>query len=174
MKNFDTRINPFLSAGILGFTTPVAVYFIGFLTMLLSVVATSVLLPFVWNNLDKLMNVMEIGCLVLQVLLVIIFTLISSVFSNLKIYHLLISAAVSGVLFFIVERFIPNIRWINHPWQEAIFPKFFTNQYKSAFDELQLYLPTTLILTGTFFAVSLITWGIYRAASHNKQHKQEL
>ena len=180
MKNYDSNYNPFAGAGILGTVTPVAIYLIGCLAFLVWGGVTLLLLPwFMLGSLDEVafMNVTAIVSLVLQVVFVIIATLVLSVFSDLKIYHLLISAAVSGMLFFIVERFIPKIRWINFPWQMMIFERLFTNVTYSRNDVFigkRLYLITTLILTGAFFAVSLITWGIYQIASRNKKPKEDL
>lgn len=183
MKNYDSKINPFLGAGILGAAAPAAVYLIGFLAMLLWVAASLLFLPFYYLlDFDAITNAAAIIAAVLQAIAVVAFTLLISVFADLKIYHLLISAAVSGVLFFIVERFIPKVRWVNFPWQTAIFPKLFANQLDVRFDSLtnsefveqRMYFKTAPILTGTFFAISLITWGIYRAASRNKQRGDEL
>ena len=180
MKNYGSKFNPFAGAAILGAVTPVAVYIIGFLAFLVWCVVALLLFPFFYGGqLDDtaFLNITAIASLMLLVVFVIIATLVLSVFSDLKIYHLLISAGISGVLFFIVERFIPKIRWINLPWQMMIFERLFTNvkySREDVFIEKRLYLITTPILTGTYFAISLVTWGIYRAASHNKKPKEEL
>lgn len=185
MKNYDSKFNPFLGAGILGVATPMAVYLIGFLVTLLCGFVMILLFPLFYGGIFNEVafeNITAVVSAVLQVLAVVIITLVLSVFSNPKIYHLLLSAVVSSILFLIAERFIPMVRGANYPWQWLFFPKLFANRISVRFNsldtkqfvELRMYLATTLILTGTFFAVSLITWGIYRAASHNKKPKGEL
>lgn len=185
MKNYDSKINPYLGVGILGVATPVAVYLIGFFATLLWDLVSLLLFPLFYGSiLNEIMfdNITVIISTVLQVLAVVILTLVLSVFADLKIYHLLISSVVSSLLFFIVERFIPKVRWVNFPWQMEFFPKFFAKRISVRFDslntkqfvELRIYLTTALILTGTFFLISLITWGIYRAASRNEQRGEKL
>lgn len=185
MKNYDSKINPYLGVGILGVATPVAVYLIGFLAMLLWGFVSILLFPLYYGSrldADAFANITGIVATVLQVLAVVILTLVLSVFADLKIYHLLISAVVSSILFLIVERFIPMVRGANLPWQGLFFPKFFAKRISVSFNrldtkqfvELRIYLTTALILTITFFLISLITWGIYRAASRNKQRGEKL
>ncbi|MDE6728876.1 MAG: hypothetical protein K2J80_13220 [Oscillospiraceae bacterium] len=185
MKNYDSKINPYLGVGILGVATPVAVYLIGFLATLLWGFVLVLLFPLFYGGILNEVafdNITVIVSTVLQVLAIVILTLVLSVFADLKIYHLLISSVVSSILFLIVERFIPMVRGANFPWQWEFFPKFFAKRISVRFDslntkqfvELRIYLTTTLILTITFFLISLITWGIYRAASRNKQRGEKL
>lgn len=52
MKNYDSKINPFVGAAILGFTVPVAVYAILYITFLVSLLAGSVVFLFFAGKVD--------------------------------------------------------------------------------------------------------------------------
>lgn len=179
MKNYDSKLNPFVGAGILGIAVPVAVYAIGFVALLVFGVVSLLLFPFFYGghlNADAFGNITAIAATVLQVLLIVILTLIISVFSGMKIYHVLLSAVVSSLLFFIVERFIPLIRWANFPEIMVIFPALFKRSginygslSKTEFVELKIYLTTTLLMSAVCALVVLITWTIYQIAVRKKQ-----
>lgn len=182
MKNYDSKINPYLGVGILGAATPVAVYLIGFLATLLWGLVTILLFPLYYSGIldeNAFTNITGIVSLVLQVIAVVVLTLVMSVFADLKIYHLLISSAASGVLFLITERFFFKIKFVNFPWQMLIFPRLFAKYNYSSLKtsqltELGMYLTTAMFLTGTFFAISLVTWGICRAALRKNQVKERI
>lgn len=181
MKNYDTKFNPFLGAGILGIAVPVAVYAIGFVALLVFGVVSLLLFPFFYGghlDADAFGNITAIAATVLQVLSIVILTLVLCVFSQMKIYHVLLSSVVSSLLFFLVERFIPLIRWANFPEIMVIFPALFKRSgikygslSKTEFVELKIYLTTTLLMSAACALVVLITWMAARFAARKERHR---
>lgn len=175
MKNYDTKFNPFLGAGILGIAVPVAVYVIGFVALLVFCVVSLLLFPFFYGghlDTDAFVIITAIAATVLQVLSIVILTLVLCVFSQMKIYHVLLSSVVSSLLFFLVECSIPSVRLANYPETMVIFSALFERSginYNTEFVELKLYLTTTLLMSAACALVVLITWTIYQIAVRKKQ-----
>lgn len=184
MKNYDSKFNPFAGAGILGISVPVAVYLIGFIALLIWGLVSLLLLPFYLSGQldgDAFGNITAIVATVLQVSAIVLLTLILSVFSKMRIYHVLLSAAISSSLFFIVERFIPKIRWANFPGTMMIFPALFKRygiNYGrltiSEFVEHKYYLITTFLLLAACFVIVLVTWAIYQIDERKERRKDGL
>lgn len=171
MKNYDSKFNPFVGAGILGVTVPVAVYVIGFITTLVWGLVSLFLFPFYYSGrLDEnaFGNITAIVGAVMQVSAIVLLTLILSVFAGMKIYHILLSAAISTSLFFLVERFIPDVRWVSFPEVHIIFPALFKRYginygslSKAEFVDRNIYLITTLLLSAACLLIVLTTWAIH-------------
>lgn len=104
MKNYGSKFNPFLGAGILGIAVPASIYLIGFFTFLIWGAITLLLLPFYmldqFHSADSFTNITAIVATVLQTLAVVLITISLSVFSKMKIYHILLSAAIFSTVFF--------------------------------------------------------------------------
>lgn len=184
MKNYSSKFNPFAGTGILGITVPIAVYLIGFIAFLIWGVISLLLLPFYMLNQfdsDAFTHITAIVATVMQTLAVALLTVILSVFSKMRIYHVLLSVAISSSVFFIVERFIPKIRWANYPETMVIFPALFKRYGKNygwitiaEFVEHKYYLITALLLSASCALIVLITWTIYKITARKEQDKDEL
>lgn len=183
MKNHSSAMNPYLGAGILGFVTPVAVYIIGLAAALVwGLLTLFLLLLFYLNPLygGAFTLISVYASLAVQVIVIAALTLIFCIFAGLKIKHLLISAGITALLYLFSEHFLLSFKLYNLPWMFWIYPGLFSEwlgdrYYKltdSEFIEL-LSIPAALIQAGTFIAVSLITWGIYRAVSRRKRRGEE-
>lgn len=184
MKNYNSKFNPFAGTGILGITVPIAVYLIGFIAFLIWGVISLLLLPFYMLNQfdsDAFTHITAIVATVMQTLAVALLTVILSVFSKMKTYHILLSAAISSTVFFIIERFTSKIRWSNFPGTMMIFPALFKKigiRYESLshadFVEYRYYLITALLLSASCALIVLITWTIYKITARKEQDKDEL
>lgn len=183
MKNYDSKFNPFLGAGLLGAAVPVAVYLIGFIALLMWVAAITFLFPFFYGgqlNENTFSNITAIITTVFQVLSITFLALAITYFSRMKIYHVLLSVAVSSALFFLVERFMPAVRWANFPEVRVIFPVLFEKwgiNYdvlsKGQFIELKIYLTTTLLLSAACALIVLIAWTIMHFAARKERKAEE-
>lgn len=185
MKNYGSKFSPLVGAGILGIAVPASIYLIGFFTFLIWGAITLLLLPFYmldqFHSADSFTNITAIVATVLQTLAVVLITISLSVFSKMKIYHILLSAAIFSTVFFIIERFTEKIRWANFPGTMTIFPALFKKRgiiYGSLshaeFVEHNYYLITALFLVAACLLIVLITWAIYKVAARKEQHKDEL
>ncbi len=182
MKNFATKINPFLSAGILGIIVPLSIYAIGFVTMIM--VGFPSMLSWGTSNWKEDFNGIMIIGLVLQVIAIVYFTLVLSVFSRMKIYHVLLSAVISSAVFFIVERFVPWLAQGNFP-ELWLFNRFYGKEigtayadyadyYYSFYIELNLYIRMALFQTAACALIVLVTWTTAHLAARKKRRKDEL
>lgn len=184
MKNYGSKFNPFLGAVILGVTVPIAAYAIGFFAILIWYVLIYFLLPFYMTNMldsNVCANTAAITATAAQTLVVALLTAALSVFSKMKIYHILLSTVIFSTVFFIIERFAPKIRSANFPETMVIFPALFGKRginygsiSTSEFVEHKYYLITALLLSAACALIVLITWMICKIATRKEQHKDEL
>lgn len=166
MKNYSSHFNPFIGAGILGFAVPAAVYLIGFIALLVFVLAVLLLLPFYMGNIldsNLFMNITAVIATVLQAAAIVILTLVLGVFARMKLGHVFLSIGISTGLFFLVERFFKQIRWSNFPEVAVFFPKLFEGCDKltnTEFVSTGMYVKTALFLSGACAVIVLITRAI--------------
>lgn len=184
MKSFYTKFNPVAGSFVLGAAVPVAVYAIGFIAFLVWSLVSLLLFPFYYGgqfDADAFGNITAIIATALQVFAITLLTLILSVFSKMKIYHVLLAAFVSFLLFFIVERFLPKVRWSNFPETIVIFPALFKRKginygaiSVTDFVAQRYYLITTLLLSAACMLIVLTTWVIYQISAQKKRNKNGL
>lgn len=184
MKNYGSKFSPLLGAGILGIAVPASIYLIGFFTFLIWSAITLTLLPFYmidqFQSDFSLTNIIAVIATVLQALAVVLITMALNTFSKMKIYHILLSAAIFGAVFFIIERFTEKIRWANFPGTMMIFPALFKKRgviYSSLshaeFVENNYYLITALFLAAVCLTIVLAAWAIYKLSSRKERHTDE-
>lgn len=184
MKNYGSKFSPFVGAGILGVTVPIAAYAIGAFAWFIWYVLIYFLLPFYAASLldlDVCANIAAITASVMQTLTVVLLTAALSAFFKMKIYHVLLSTAIFSTVFVIIERFVPKIKSANFPETMVIFPALFGKRginfdsiSEAEFVEHKYYLITTLCQTAACLLIVLITWMIYQVAARKERHKDEL
>lgn len=183
MNDHGLKLDPFFGAGILGITVPIAAYAIGAFAWFIWYVLIYFLLPFYAASLldlDVCANIAAITASVMQTLAVVLLTAGLSAFFKMKIYHILLSAAIFSTVFFIIERFVPKIRSANFPETMVIFPALFGKRginygsiSTSEFVEHKYYLITALCLAAACLLIVLTAWAICQVAERKKRYKND-